>query len=114
MDHRFNGPRYTVGIEEELMIVDGGQMDLANEIDAIVGEDVPSGSIHRELLASVLEIATSPCEDVTAAAGEVASLRALAAERARARGLRSVPPARTRLRVGRTSAWSATTATGAW
>ena len=88
MDHRFNGPRYTVGIEEELMIVDGESMDLANEIDAIVGEDVPSGSIHRELLASVLEIATSPCEDVTAAAGEVASLRALAAERARARGLK--------------------------
>ncbi|MEA2153673.1 MAG: hypothetical protein QOI18_1906, partial [Solirubrobacteraceae bacterium] len=30
MDHRFDGPRYTVGVEEELMIVDSSSLDLVN------------------------------------------------------------------------------------
>ena len=87
MEHQFTGPRYTVGIEEELMILDAGTLDLANEIDSILGEDPPSGRIQPELLESVLEIATSPCPDIGAAGGELLALRALASERARERGL---------------------------
>src|SRR5664279_3585961 len=60
MDHRFDGPRYTVGIEEELMIVDSSSLDLVNAIESILGEDPPSGQIQPELLESVLEIANSP------------------------------------------------------
>ncbi len=87
MEHQFTGPRYTVGIEEELMILDAGTLDLANEIDSILGEDPPSGRIQPELLESVLEIATSPCPGIGAAGGELLALRALASERARGRGL---------------------------
>ena len=87
MDHRFGRPSFTVGVEEELMIIDGDSLDLASGIEAILGEDPPAGHIQPELLQSVLEIATSPCRDVTAAASELAALRSLAAERARARGL---------------------------
>ena len=43
MDHRFDGPRYTVGIEEELMILDSSSLDLVSAIDSIVGEKPPSG-----------------------------------------------------------------------
>ena len=43
VEHNFAGPRYTVGVEEELMILDAGTLDLANEIDAIIGEDPPRG-----------------------------------------------------------------------
>ena len=32
MEHCFQGPSYTVGVEEELMIVDGGSYELANAI----------------------------------------------------------------------------------
>ena len=35
MDARFSGPSYTLGVEEELMILDGESFALANEIDAI-------------------------------------------------------------------------------
>jgi glutamate---cysteine ligase / carboxylate-amine ligase len=87
MDHHFDGPRYTVGIEEELMILDGETLDLASAIDAILGEDPPSGQIKPELLESVLEIATSPCPDVPAAGEELTSLRALVSDRAARRGL---------------------------
>jgi glutamate---cysteine ligase / carboxylate-amine ligase len=87
MEQRFDGPRYTVGVEEELMIVDSSSLDLVNAIDSIVGEDPPSGQIQPELLESVLEIATSPCADVRAAGEELRSLRALARDRAREKGL---------------------------
>ena len=87
MDHRFVGPRYTVGIEEELMILDSSSLDLVSAIESILGPDPPSGQIQPELLESVLEIATSPCANVPAAHGELVALRALASERARAKGL---------------------------
>jgi carboxylate-amine ligase len=87
MEHRFDGPRYTVGVEEELMILDSSSLDLVNAIDSILGEDPPSGQIQPELLESVLEIATSPCANVQAAGAELVALRALARERARSKGL---------------------------
>lgn len=87
MDHRFDGPRYTVGVEEELMILDSSSLDLVSAIDSILGEDPPSGHIQPELLESVIEIATSPCADIPAAHAELVSLRALARDRARGPGL---------------------------
>src|SRR5271166_5479792 len=87
MDHHFVGPRYTVGIEEELMIVDPSTFDLVSAIDAIVGEAPPSGAIQPELLESVLEIATSPCPDVRSVGAELVALRTLVRERAREHGL---------------------------
>ncbi len=87
MEHRFVGPRCTVGVEEELMILDTSSLDLVNAIDSILGEPPPHGQIQPELLESVLEIATSPCVDVAAAGGELAALRTLARDRARAQGL---------------------------
>jgi len=87
MDHRFEGPRYTVGVEEELMILDATSLDLVSAIDSILGEEPPSGRIQPELLESVLEIATSPCADIPTAAAELVSLRALARDRAHGQGL---------------------------
>ena len=88
MEHRFNGPRYTVGVEEELMILDAETLDLVNAIEKILGEPPEHGQIQPELLESVLEIATSPCPDIPAAGAELRSLRALARDRAREQGLR--------------------------
>ncbi|HTZ86604.1 MAG TPA: glutamate-cysteine ligase family protein, partial [Solirubrobacteraceae bacterium] len=88
MDHHFVGPRYTVGIEEELMILDGSSLDLVSAIDSILGEEPPSGEIKPEFLESVLEIATAPCPDVPAVAGELATLRGVARDRAQALNLK--------------------------
>jgi carboxylate-amine ligase len=87
MDHRFVGPRYTVGIEEELMILDSSSLDLVSAIESILGEDPPSGEIKPEFLESVLEIATAPCPDVPTVGAELVSLRELARDRAHARHL---------------------------
>jgi len=87
MDHRFVGPRYTVGIEEELMILDPASLDLVSAIESMLGEDPPAGEVKPELLESFLEIATSPCEDIATAGAQLISLRALARDRARAQGL---------------------------
>ncbi|TMK97016.1 MAG: YbdK family carboxylate-amine ligase [Actinobacteria bacterium] len=83
MEHRFTGPRYTLGIEEELMIVDSASFGLVSGINSILGEDPPSGEIKPEFLESVLEIATAPCPDVATAASELAALRAITRNRAR-------------------------------
>lgn len=88
MEHRFDGPRYTLGIEEELMILDASSLDLSSAIDRILGEDPPAGQIKPELLESVLEISTTPCAGVAEAGAELVALRTLAAERAAAASLR--------------------------
>jgi carboxylate-amine ligase len=88
MEHRFDGPRYTVGIEEELMILDASSLDLASAIDSILGLEPPRGEVKPELLESVLEIATAPCPDVASAAAQLQALRAMVAERAAEQGLR--------------------------
>ena len=87
MEHRFTGPRYTLGIEEELMIVDSSSFGLVSGINSILGEDPPSGEIKPEFLESVLEIATAPCPDVATAASELATLRGITRNRARRENL---------------------------
>jgi glutamate---cysteine ligase / carboxylate-amine ligase len=87
MDHQFHGPRYTVGIEEELMILDSNSLDLVSAIELLLGEAPPSGQIQAELLESVLEIATPPCPTVSTAAAELRTLRALVRDRAAGHGL---------------------------
>lgn len=69
------------------MILDASSLDLVSAVDAIAGEPPPEGHIQPELLESVLEIATAPCPDVSAAARALRELRALAGERARPHGL---------------------------
>jgi carboxylate-amine ligase len=89
LDHRFNGPPFTIGIEEELMILDADGLDLAQGVETILDE-VPKaleGQVKPELIQSVLEIATTPCDDVAAAGEELRALRGAVAEIAERRGL---------------------------
>jgi carboxylate-amine ligase len=90
LEHNFNGPAFTVGVEEELMILDGESLDLAQQCEPLLGA-VPeelSGQVKPELFQSIIEIATTPCADVAEAAGELADLRRTVSEIAEARGLR--------------------------
>src|ERR1700733_8921498 len=74
MDHNFVGHAYTIGIEEELMIVDGRSLDLVNAIEAML-EPAPLGEIKPELMESVLEISTDPCANVPEAGDQLRALR---------------------------------------
>src|SRR5689334_21252636 len=88
VEHRFTGPPYTIGIEEELMILDAETLDLSNSIEtmleAVQGEN---GQVKPELMESVLEVATNPCRDTDEAGTELRQLRAQVAHLARERGL---------------------------
>lgn len=89
MEHKFTGPCYTVGVEEELMIVDRHSMGLVNRIETML-EAVPSdtaGDIKPELMESVLEISTTPCKDVAEAHGQLDKLRRQVGETAAGQGL---------------------------
>jgi glutamate---cysteine ligase / carboxylate-amine ligase len=82
MRAKFTGPNYTLGVEEELMILDGSSCELANEIETIVAAYEGDGEVKPELLQSVLEIATPPCADVTEADRHIRRLRREVAEAA--------------------------------
>jgi len=87
MEHNFTGPSYTIGVEEELMIVDEGSLELANAIESLL-QDAPAGEIKPELMESVLEISTDPCRDTPEVAAQLGDLRRQVAASAAARGLR--------------------------
>jgi carboxylate-amine ligase len=90
VEHRFTGPSYTIGIEEELMIVDDETLDLAQSIEGLLAdlEDVPTrGEVKPELMESVCEIATTPCRNTAEAGAQLRALRRQVAETASQRGL---------------------------
>jgi carboxylate-amine ligase len=86
MEHHFSGPNFTIGVEEELMIVDGETMDLVNAVEALL-EEAPAGAIKPELMESVLEVSTDPCRDTTEAEQQLRALRRQVRDTAASKGL---------------------------
>jgi carboxylate-amine ligase len=86
VDHHFSGPAYTIGIEEELMILDGETLELVNAIESML-EPSPSGEIKPELMESVLEISTDPCPNTARAGEQLRALRQQVIENASSKGL---------------------------
>ncbi|HEY1539323.1 MAG TPA: carboxylate-amine ligase [Solirubrobacteraceae bacterium] len=93
MRENFTGPVGTVGVEEELMIVDASTYALVNAIEALL-EDTGAANAHREhgdvkpeLMESVLEIATKPCATTGEAERQLRALRSQVRETASGRGL---------------------------
>src|SRR4051794_26812780 len=74
MEHHFTGPSFTIGIEEELMIVDTDSLELVNAIESLL-QDAADGEIKPELMESVLEIATKPCPNTVEAGAQLRNLR---------------------------------------
>ena len=89
LEHSFNGAPFTVGIEEELMLLDPETLDLSQGIEAVLA-DVPdehSGQVKPELFQSVLEVATTPCPDIATATEQLAVLRRLVGSIAERNGM---------------------------
>lgn len=82
--------RWSVGVEEEVMILDAQTHALAPAVEELVeatGELHLAGTVKTELLASVAELTTDVCADVEEAVEQLAALRAAVTAAASERGL---------------------------
>jgi len=86
VEHQFRGPAYTIGIEEELMILDRETLELVNAIESML-EESSTGDIKPELMESVLEISTDPCATVSEAGTQLRALRHQVIQAADTKGL---------------------------
>ncbi len=92
LDHRFGASEpYTLGVEEEYMLLDPESFDLVQHIemvlDAIQGDELAS-RLNAELMQSVLEIATPVCRTAGDVMRELATLRGYVCDVAQGQGLR--------------------------
>jgi len=92
LEHKFGASDpYTLGDEEEYMLLDPESFDLVQHIemvlDAIQGDELAS-RINAELMQSVLEIATPVCQTAGDVMRELQTLRAYVRDVARDQGLR--------------------------
>ena len=92
LDHRFGkGDPYTLGVEEEYMLLDPETWDLVQHIDSVLAAAEDSehqDQIHAELMQSVLEVTTPVCRTAGDIHASLAQLRSYVAEIARAEGCR--------------------------
>jgi glutamate---cysteine ligase / carboxylate-amine ligase len=86
VEHRFTGPAYTIGIEEEMMILDAESLELVNAIESML-QPAPAGEIKPELMESVLEVSTAPCANTTEAGDQLRALRSQVAATAASKGM---------------------------
>jgi glutamate---cysteine ligase / carboxylate-amine ligase len=92
LDHAFGkSDAYTLGVEEEYMLLDGESFDLVQHIDtvlaAVAGHELET-RINAELMQSVLEIATPVCHTAGDVAAQLRRLRGYVGEVARERNMR--------------------------
>src|SRR3954466_2096675 len=89
VEHRFTGPSYTLGIEEELMIVDAETLELVNGIETMLESMPPDteGDVKTELMESGLEISPPPCKNPRDAGRQLRELRRKVQETANSKGL---------------------------
>jgi glutamate---cysteine ligase / carboxylate-amine ligase len=92
LDHAFGeSDPYTLGVEEEYMLLDGETFDLVQHIDtvlaAVSGHELEP-RINPELMQSVLEIATPVCRTPSAVEEQLRKIRGYVSDIARAEGMR--------------------------
>jgi carboxylate-amine ligase len=84
------GRTLSVGVEEELWILDPESLELVPAVDRLVaaseGRSLP-GVLKRELHASVVELTTDACDSLEGALERLAAMRSAAVELAAAEGL---------------------------
>jgi carboxylate-amine ligase len=91
-DHRFGrSDAYTLGVEEEYMLLDPETFDLVQHVDtvlaAVAGHELEP-RVNTELMQSVLEIATPVCRTAGDVMRELCGLRSYVCSTARQQGLR--------------------------
>ena len=92
LDHNFGaGDQYTLGVEEEYMLLDGESFDLVQHVDTVLSaaqNGELTDRIGPELMQSVVEISTPVCESVADVDAELRKLRGLVSGISGERGMR--------------------------
>ena len=92
LDHKFGeGDPYTLGVEEEYMLLDSETFDLVQHIDTVLAAvegDERGERLNAELMQSVLEIATPVCHTAGDVEAELRKLRHYVTCVGREQGLR--------------------------
>jgi glutamate---cysteine ligase / carboxylate-amine ligase len=92
LEHKFgSGPAYTLGVEEEYMLLDGESFDLVQRIDTVLAAFVgheDEARMKPELMQSTLEVATPVCRTAGDADRELRRLRKAVRDIANDNGLR--------------------------
>jgi carboxylate-amine ligase len=92
LDHRFGqSDPYTLGVEEEYMLLDSETFDLVQHIDTVLGAMAGhefEARVKPELMQSVVEIATPVCRTAADVHDELRQLRGFVVSTAREKGLR--------------------------
>jgi carboxylate-amine ligase len=92
LEHRFGeGDPYTLGVEEEYMLLDSETFDLVQHVDtvlaAVAGHELED-RINAELMQSVIEITTPECRTAADVERELTALRSYVTSVAGEKGLR--------------------------
>jgi carboxylate-amine ligase len=92
LEHRFgSSPPYTLGVEEEYMLLDARTFDLVQHIDSVLaatqGHELEA-QVNAELMQSVLEIATPVCLTAGDVLRELTKLRSYVQGLAHEQGMR--------------------------
>ncbi|HYY04037.1 MAG TPA: carboxylate-amine ligase [Gaiellaceae bacterium] len=92
LDHAFGkGDPYTLGVEEEYMLLDGETLDLVQHIETVLaavhGHELEP-RLNAELMQSVLEIATPVCRTPADVEAQLRKIRGYVGDIARAEGMR--------------------------
>ena len=92
LEHRFGASDpYTLGVEEEYMLLDGETYDLVQHVEtvlaAVAGDELGT-RVNAELMQSVVEIATPVCRTAADVAQELQALRSYVTRVAHEHGLR--------------------------
>ena len=92
LNHAFGkGDPYTLGVEEEYMLLDGETLDLVQHVEtvlaAVTGHELEP-RINPELMQSVLEIATPVCSTPADVDAQLRKIRSYVSEVARGQGMR--------------------------
>jgi glutamate---cysteine ligase / carboxylate-amine ligase len=92
LDHNFGaGDQYTLGVEEEYMLLDNESFDLVQHVDTVLSAAQNGELTDRvgpELMQSVVEISTPVCKGVAEVDAELRKLRGLVSGIAGERGMR--------------------------
>ncbi|HZM18975.1 MAG TPA: glutamate-cysteine ligase family protein, partial [Gaiellaceae bacterium] len=92
LEHKFGqGEPYTLGVEEEYMLLDGDSFDLVQRIDTVLAAFVgheDEARMKPELMQSTLEVATPVCRTAAEADRELRRLRSAVKQIAGENGLR--------------------------
>ncbi|HZO33801.1 MAG TPA: carboxylate-amine ligase [Gaiellaceae bacterium] len=92
LEHAFGkGDPYTLGVEEEYMLLDPETWDLVQHIDSVLSaaaDGEHEARINAELMQSVLEVTTPVCRTAADVLGALSQLRAYVVDIARDQGCR--------------------------